>query len=248
MSNYSKIAAIVLAAGKGTRMGSSIPKVLLQIGGKTLVTHTLDKLQVVGINHIYIVVGFQKNEVKKILDKKWNFIDQKKMLGTGDAVKKALRHIPKEVDKILVINSDDALFYQPKTLTEIIHRYLKSKAKMTILTSIQKGVDISGRVIRNEIGKIIEIKPNSQMSEEELKQNNEVVCGLYIFDRDWLEKELPKIKPGKKGEYNITSLIDIALQFNLLQDIILSNPDEWRSINTPREYKNAKNLWQKLYD
>lgn len=241
-----KIASIILAAGRGSRMSSSLPKVLQKINKKPLILHSLEKLKKLNLDKIIVVVGYGKDQVlKTIKDTEW--IEQTELLGTGYATKIALSKIPRDIRTVMVVNGDDSVFYKPQTLKKIIDKHLKSAAKMTIVTSIQDRVDISGRVIRDEKGRILQIKPNSKMSHEELQREKEVICGLYLFDRNWMEKELPRVEKGKAGEYNLTTLIDFALAQDKLLDIRLKDPNEWRSINTPRELKAARALWRNLY-
>ncbi|MCL5783903.1 MAG: sugar phosphate nucleotidyltransferase [Patescibacteria group bacterium] len=247
MHNFSKITAIVLAAGRGTRMNTDHPKVLHEINGQPIIKYTLEKLDCLNLGKIIIVVGYEARKIQTALEGTRVYAKQSTLLGTADAVKKAMTQVSFACKTILVINGDDSAFYKVETLKSIINQHLDSKAKMTILTSIQDQAEISGRVIRNKQGGVISIKPNSQMTAKELKINKEVVCGLYLFDITWLRQHLPKIEPGKKGEYNITALIDTALGEGTLQDIKLADPNEWKSINTQQELQNAQKLWKKLY-
>lgn len=246
--SFNNISAIVLAAGKGTRMNSDLPKVLNTISGKPILELSLEKLSLLNLGQVLIVVGYGADDVIKAIGSQWSYINQGELLGTGHAVRQALPSLSPECKTVLVVNGDDSAFYQPDTLANIINQHLISKAKMTILTSIQEENDVLGRVIRNKQGKIIDIKHNNLMTEEELKNNNELVCGLYLFDRQWLEEELPKVEKSKYGEYNITGLIFVALSQSSLNDIMLPNPNEWRSVNTQKELENARVLWDKLYD
>ncbi|MBI4037388.1 NTP transferase domain-containing protein [Candidatus Daviesbacteria bacterium] len=247
MNNFSKVAAVILAAGKGTRMQSNLPKVLFTVNKKPIAAYILATLQKLQLEQIKIVVGYQDDKVRQALGKNRDYINQGELLGTGHAVLQALPYISKDITTIMVLNGDDSIFYKPQTVTEIINEHSSSKKKVTILTSIQKYAEVSGRVIRDKSGKIIDIKANSIMTKEELEKNHEVVCGLYLFDRNWLEKNLPKVEKSKSGEYHITTLIYGALSQKVLQDIKLANKDEWRSINSQNELKNARKLWSKLY-
>lgn len=245
MSDLSTISAIVLAGGKGTRMKSQLPKVLHKLGDKTLIEHTIATLNNLNLGQIIVVTGHEAGLVKRAINNA-KTAHQNEQLGTGHAVQIALPKLPKNIQTVLVINGDDSAFYKVKTLQDIIQKYIKSDKKMTIVTSILENAQISGRVIRDKKGSLIEIRPNSKMTPEELASNHEVVCGLYLFDRNFLEKELPKVEPGPKGEYNITTLIDKALKLFKLLDIKLKDPLEFRSVNTQEELENARKLWRKL--
>lgn len=246
-SDFKNITAIVLAAGKGTRMNSDIPKVLNTINNKPILQLSLEKLDQLHLGEILVVVGYKSEDVINAIGSQRHYINQGELLGTGHAVLQALPSVPKDCEIIMVVNGDDSAFYNPETIADLINKHRSSKAKMTILTSIQEENDILGRVIRDKKGKMIDMLHNNLMSEEELKNNNEIVCGIFVFDRKWLDEKLPKVEKGKYGEYNITGLMFVALQECSLKDILLQNPNEWRSVNTDRELENARILWDKLY-
>lgn len=244
--DFHYIAAIVLAAGKGTRMNSELPKVLHTIEDKPIVQYTLNTLDKLGLGTTLVVVGYKEEQVRQSLGETHNYISQKEQLGTGHAVLQALPNLPDEINTVLVLNGDDSAFYKAETLAHLINQHLESGTSMTILTTIRKDAAISGRVIRNAQGQVTGIKANSKMSEEELKKNNELICGLYLFKRQWLEENLPKVEISPKGEYNITGLIDTAIQQSSLQTLELSDPCEWQSINTQEELEKARKLWKSL--
>lgn len=243
---YSDVAVVVIAAGKGTRMESDLPKVLHTVAGKPIVHHTLEKLNQLKLGQVLVVVGYMEDQVKKTLGPTHNYISQTEQLGTGHAVLQSLPFLPSEITTVLVLNGDDSAFYKVETIESILNRHHHNKAKMTILTTIQEGSEVAGRVIRDKEGKVIGIKPKSQMTEEDYKNNHEVVCGFYVFDRGWLCEHLPKVEPDKKGEYNITGLINSAIKQASLQALKLANNQEWRSINTQKELREARNLWRQL--
>lgn len=244
--NSHNITVIILAAGMGTRMKSDLPKVLHTINNRPILAYALDTLEQLKLQKIIIVVGYKSATVKEIIGSKWEYAGQKKLTGTASAVGAALSKIPQQTKVVMVLNGDDSAFYKPSTMQEIINRHLKSGASMTIVTSVQSRAEISGRVIRDNRGNFVGIKPNSQMSKKELETLNEVVCGIYLFNPQWLKENLPKVPPSRSGQYNITYLIGKARQKHSLLDIRLENPDEWRSINTRAELELARSLWSKL--
>ncbi|MCL4367066.1 NTP transferase domain-containing protein [Patescibacteria group bacterium] len=244
MDKFPKVAAIVLAGGKGTRMNSDLPKVLHKIQGKPIVSHTILVLEKIGLGHINVVTGYKAELVKKTLGKNLNYSLQSEPLGTGHAVLSALPSIPKNITDIIVINGDDSAFYRPETISNIIRQHQQLNMAMTIVTTINEEAAVSGRVIRNQYGKIIGVKANSKLTPAELASNHEMVCGLYLFKRHFLEEHLPKVEFSPKGEYNITALISTAIGLSELHDIRLENPQEWQSINTQRELQKARKLWK----
>ena len=227
-------------------MGSSrLHKVMHKIGGKPMIEHTVNTLKKLKFDSITIVVGFKKEQIMTHLGDSFIYALQEKQLGTGHAIKIGLENLPKEITTLLVINGDDSAFYTSGTIQKIIEKHIKSDKKMSFLTVNLKGVEVSGRIVR-ENGKVTSIKSNDQFTPEELAQNNELACGLYLFDRAWLEERIPKIEFNIQGEYYITDLVDLAVQECQLQDIILENPDEWRSVNTLRELRRADRLMRIL--
>ncbi|QQG43251.1 MAG: NTP transferase domain-containing protein [Candidatus Daviesbacteria bacterium] len=233
------VCAIVLAAGKGTRMQSSKPKVLSTINHQPILALTLKIFKKLNLEKILIVIGYKSDLVKKTLGDSWNFVQQKDLLGTGHAVLVALPALPTNCQTVVVINGDDSCFYKASTLTKIIYNHLKSAAKMTIMATVSKNAAISGRVVRDSSGKMIGIKTG--------QDGNEVVCGIYLFNRKWLETRLPKVKKALSGEILLTSLISVALEEGSLNEVKLTDPNQWRSINTKKELLAARRLWQKLH-
>ncbi len=248
MGNFKNVTAIVLAAGKGTRMQSNLPKVLHTIEGKPILFHTLKTLERVSFGQILVVVGYKANDVKKAIGNKWQYVKQKEQHGTAHAVETALPYLSPECDTVVVFNGDDSMFYSVETLDKLIQNHLDSDKKLSILTTVLEDVAISGRVVRDKDGKFLGFKANSEFTPEELRLHNEIICGLYIFERKWLLANLPKVEISTSKEYNITRLIFLALSKDNLQDIQLENSDEWRSINTQEELERARKLWKKKND
>lgn len=234
------VSAIVLAAGKGTRMKSDLPKVLHQVGDKPMIMHTLDILSQLKLDQILVVVGYKSDLVKKALEKDWNFVEQKNQLGTGHAVKVSMPHIAKNCETILVVNGDDSLFYQPQTIKNFIKSHSKKAASLSVLTALHPTAQVSGRVLRDNQGRFAGIEPG--------QTGDEVICGLYLFNKRWLEIHLPNLKKSKSGEYLLTDLIELALEQGALNEVKLSDPNEWRSVNTPKELAEARALWRKIHD
>lgn len=238
-NKFNKVIAIVLAAGKGTRMESQKPKVLFTINRQPILSLTLKILKQLNLDKILVVIGYKSNLVRKTLGDSWDFVEQTELLGTGHAVLVALPFLPNSCQTVMVVNGDDSCFYKTQTLTKIIQNHLKSAAKMTIVATVSRNAAISGRVVRNEEGKMTGIKPG--------QEGSEVVCGLYLFDRNWLETNLPKIEKAKSGEILLTRLIWRALEEGSLNEVKLTDPNQWRSINTQKELMSARRLWQKLH-
>lgn len=243
-----KVAAVVLAAGKGTRMNSGTPKVLHQILDKPMIFYPLEKVKNLGIKNIYVVVGYQAEKVKKTVAQTNNcqFAMQRHTLGTAHALKQALRLIDPKHKDILVVNGDDSAFYAIDTLRSLITSHQKNKAVMTMMTMEKKEPNHLGRVIRDNKGNFLQILEWLDFQKSGLK-TNEANCGAYVFDRKWLQDNINRVPKSSKGEYYITELLNIAKEESLPINLYpLKNSDEWVGINTPEELAQANRLMAKL--
>jgi len=241
LSNGKDIAAIVLAAGKGTRMGSFTPKALSEIAGRPMISYTLENLRRSAFREIILVVGYKKDQVIKETSGALKFAYQEKTLGTADAAAKGLIKIGKNINTIVVLNGDDSAFYRPKTIKEIVGSHYQSKAVVSFVSLIKENPEGLGRVIRNEKGELVSIIEEKESNFEQ-KQIKEVNDGLYVFNRDWLKNNIGKVKKSIVGEYYIVDLIKLALKQNKKVNVFqLKSTDEWQGVNTPEQLKEANN-------
>lgn len=212
-----KLAAIILAAGQGTRMKSNLPKVLHPIAGKPMVAHVLDAVRKLGCDNIVLVVGHNSEQVRASLSNvqvplsNLQFVEQRDQLGTGHAVLQARDLLQGNADSILVLHSDHPLI-RAATLKNLIACHRESQATITMLTAHSDDSMGFGRVLRdkkNSVGGIVE-EADATPQQLAIRELN---CGTYCFDSEWLWKHLPKIQPtGKKQEYYLTDLVGIAVK------------------------------------
>ncbi len=238
------IGVVILAAGKGTRMKGSTPKALRKLTGKPLIFWTLDLLKKINLINIFTVIGYKSKLVEQEVKKggyKTVFIKQKKLLGTGDAVKIALKKIPKRIKTILVLFSDDSAFYREKTFKEMIDYYFKKGKPGTMLVVQKKTASSVGGLRRDKRNNVVGIYSFKELLQKNIKKI-EVACGVFIFDRKWLETNIKLIKKNPvSGEYLLPQLIYIAAEKRqFLKTFILADPDEWVGINTEEELKEAR--------
>lgn len=238
-----KIAAIILAAGKGKRINSKdTNKVTLLLGNKPMILHTIDLLKSLDINNIVVVVGFAKKSVMDVLGAKVNYIEQKRQLGTADAVLYALDKI-KSAKDVIVLNGDDSAFYTKETMARLIKVHRKKSASLTFLTIELDNPEGLGRVIRDQNNKIIRIVEEKDASME-IKKIEEINPGCYIFDIGFLRKYIKKIRESRvTGEYYLTRVIDIAIKNNEKVETIRGGKIPWRGINTMEELKEAERMF-----
>ena len=239
-----KIAAIILAAGKGKRMKCKcVNKVVVPLGNKQMILHAVDRLTELLISPIIVVVGFAKESVMKVLDGKVVFAHQSKRLGTAHAALCALKKVPQDTDTVLVLNGDDSAFYTEDIIKKLIESHLKKKSALSFLTIAVNNPVGLGRVIRDNNDKVIGIAEEKDAIQAQRKIT-EINPACYIFEVSFLKKYLGKVKKSEvTGEYYLTSLIDIAIKNNEKLEAVKGGKIVWRGINTPEELKEAQRLF-----
>lgn len=243
----SKLGAVVLAAGKGTRLGCvDSPKVMLEIGGRPIVSYTVETLFEIGFTHdkICLVVGFQKEKVKEYFGDKVVYADQTEQLGTAHAAYTGIRALPTEVEEVLVLGGDDSAFYQPGTLYEFMDEHLKSGAVLSMLSAEVENPTV-GRIVRGEKG--IEVVEKEYLTDEQ-KKIKEISTGTYCINRKWFEEVFPQMPQLRKlGEWGLPTALALARESG--QKFIvkkLRDSREWFGVNTPEELQLANELKSKL--
>ena len=202
------IIAIVMAAGKGTRMKSKNSKLVQKIYGKEIVKRAVENAEKAGVKDIVAVVGYKKEEVMKVLGDNIKYAFQDEMLGTGHAVMQAKEYLKGKKGKVLVLNGDVPLI-RPETLNKLIEKSIENKEYATLLTAIYDDPTGYGRIVRDEGGNIEGIVEEKDTTEEK-KKITEINAGIYCFDIEALLEALEKITPNnKQGEYYITDVIQI---------------------------------------
>ena len=200
--------AIVMAAGKGTRMKSKKSKLVQKIFGKEVVKRAVENAKNAGVQDIVAVVGYQKEEVMAVLGDTVKYAFQEDMMGTGHAVLMAKEYLQGKKGKVLVLNGDVPLI-RPATLNKLIEKSIENKEYATLLTAIYDNPKGYGRIIRDEGGNVLAIVEEKDTTEEQ-KEIKEINAGIYCFDIEELLSALDEIKPNNaQGEYYITDVIEI---------------------------------------
>ena len=203
-----KTEVIILAAGKGTRMKSDLPKPLHPLLGKPLIEYVLSAAQPLSDNLPVIVIGHGGDEIKQFLADKARFVVQKDLLGTGHAVQQA-KAILKESSGLVLVVYGDMPLVQPQTLKNLLDTQRTHSGPMTLLTVIEEDPRGFGRIVRDNSGKIQAIIEEAEATPDQLKIT-ELNAGMYCFRADWLWKNLEKLELSPKGEYYLTDLIGLA--------------------------------------
>lgn len=224
--------AVILAAGKGTRMKSSHLKVLHSVGGKYLVKHAVDLSRQIKSNQIVVVVPDQNDSIQQALsDQELIYAVQKKQLGTGDALKSALSVLKKSTSEILVLNGDMPMISKD-SLKRLANTHRKSKSAVSILTVHVQHENGFGRILRDEKGAVAGIVEARDATREQLKIT-ETNVGVYLFDAAFVKKSILALRNGNaQKEYYITDLVALAVQKKLkVSGVVLQDSSEALGVN-----------------
>lgn len=204
----SDIVSLVLAAGKGTRMKSMLPKVLHKVGGKPMVEQVLDAAETAGATRNIVVIGFGAEAVRDTVGNRADFVVQAEQLGTGHAVMQAKELLTGFTGTVLVLCGDTPLL-EGETLAKLIAAHQGKQAMATVLTAQMPDPTGYGRVIRDERGQVLRIVEQKDATPAELAVT-EVNTGIYCFDCQALFKALEGITCNNaQGEYYLTDVIGI---------------------------------------
>lgn len=204
----SDLVTVILAAGKGTRMKSKLPKVLHKAGGKAMVEHVLDAAIAAGAKRNIIVTGFGGDMVRAAIGDKAEYAEQREQLGTGHAVMQAESLLADENGTVMVLCGDTPLL-TGDLLKKLYDEHKKEQAKATVLTAIMPDATGYGRIIRKSSGEVLKIVEHKDASEEE-RQVKEVNSGIYCFDAKALFNSLKKVtNDNAQGEYYLPDVLEI---------------------------------------
>jgi bifunctional UDP-N-acetylglucosamine pyrophosphorylase/glucosamine-1-phosphate N-acetyltransferase len=206
------LTAVILAAGQGTRMKSSLPKVLHQILGRPMIAYLLDTLKEVGIQDIVVVVGHQAEAVKEALKEYGvRFVIQEPQLGTGHAVQVAMPAVPSEASTVMVLCGDAPLI-SGESIAALQKLHAGANAAVTVQTIELADGAHYGRVVRDEAGRVAAVvQAKDSIERPDLLAIREINTGAYCFDAAFLVEGLTKIpKSPVTGEIYLTDLIHIA--------------------------------------
>ncbi len=204
MTNY----AVILAAGKGTRMKSDLPKVLHKVAGISMLEHVFRSVSAIEPEKTVTVIGHKAELVEQVLAGQTEFVRQTEQLGTGHAVMMAEPVLENLTGQTLVIAGDTPLI-TGESLKNLIDFHINHKNVATILTAEADNPFGYGRIVRNQHGEVIKIVEQKDASDFE-QQIKEINTGTYVFDNARLFEALKNINTNNaQGEYYITDVIGI---------------------------------------
>jgi len=238
-----ELAAIILAAGMGTRMRSDLPKVLHPALGQPLVQHVLAAVRRASIRRIVVVVGHQAERVRSVLaGLDLQFALQEPQLGTGHAVQQAQPHLA-DYDGDVVVLCGDTPLLRAQTLMALHATHDQLEARATVLTAEVDDPTGYGRIVRAENGDVLRIVEQKDASEDE-KRLREINSGLFVFDAPALFGALDKVGADNAArEYYLTDTLEILRREGArVSAHRCDDPREVLGVNTPVQLREVERL------
>ncbi len=236
------LAAVILAAGKGTRMKSALPKVLHPICGQPMLYYPLEAARMAGFKQLKVVVGHRSEQVIEAFpDEDLTWIKQTEQLGTGHALMCAADSL-RGYSGSLLLHCGDVPLLKPETLQQLQSYHSQQQAAVTVLTAQMPNPHGYGRIIRDgeQILEIIEEKDAS----EEQRQVTEINAGTYLFDSDFVLSALKGLnKNNSQGEYYLTDIVAAAVAAGKkTRALCVEDPTEVMGINDRCQLAEAEVL------
>ena len=238
----SKTMVIILAAGKGTRMNSNIPKVLHKINNKSMLDIVINTSKKITPEKIVIVVGYKKEQIiHSITDSNIVFVNQNKQLGTGHAIKQCIDEINDFNGNVLVLSGDVPLI-KHETLSNLISFHQNKNAKATLISTSIENPEGYGRILKNNLGQLKSIVEHKDASKKE-REIDEINSGIYIFESKTLCDNIKLIKnDNAQNEYylpDIFNFIDVKNKYIYK----INNHAEIAGVNTIQQLSDIEKVF-----
>lgn len=222
-------AAIILAAGKGTRMKSRIPKVLHRICGREMVALVVDSARQAGYEDAIVVVPSDGEAVRELFGDTVRYAVQSSQNGSGDALR-STRSAASRFEEVAVLNGDVPLI-PPETLKEMARVHAARRAVVTLLTAKPQDPRGLGRIARDTQGRVKAVVEEND-ADEATRATAEINAGAYLFRASWLWPNLDALIPSAKGEIYLTDLVARAYgQGAVVADVAVSRPEDAMGVN-----------------
>ena len=237
-----ELRVIILAAGKGTRMSSDLPKVLHKLNGKALLDFVLDESELLNPIETILVVGFKKEQVISHTENRINlkYATQIEQLGTGHAVLQTEELLKNNKGHIIILYGDVPKI-KASTLRPIIDEHIINNRDLTLITAEIDDPSGYGRIIRDKNGNLLKIVEEKDCDDDERKIK-EWNPGIYIFKIPEVFEVLNNIRTNNASkEYYLTDAIGLAQQSNMqIKAIKIANSNEVIGINTADQLEELK--------
>jgi len=241
------IQTIILAAGKGSRMKSELPKVLHHLAGKPLVQHVIDSCHSLDATHCHLVIGHGGDLVKNTVDggkMVLTFVEQSEQLGTGHAVKMALSKLT-DNSPTLILYGDVPLIHHD-TLQELVSLYRENPTGIALMTCFLDDPSGYGRIVRDADNRVTAIVEHKDSTDEQ-KKVNEINTGILCCNSNQLKNWIARLNNDNvQGEYYLTDIIAMAVKDG--QTVETAQPVnlyEIEGINTLRQLAELERVWQR---
>ena len=238
---------VILAAGRGTRMNSNIPKVLHQIGGDSMLGHVLNAARKLESQQIHIVVGYGAEQIKQefITDKELQWALQEQQLGTGHAVMQAMPSIDttKPEMRVLVLYGDVPLTNFSTLIKLVQQANANTLCILTLVTENPKGL---GRIVRDDSGEITAIVEEKDANDEQ-KKINEVNTGIMVIPATKLNTWLNSLgNDNAQGEYYLTDLVAMAAadDESAISAMVIDDENEVQGVNDKAQLAGLERQYQ----
>jgi bifunctional N-acetylglucosamine-1-phosphate-uridyltransferase/glucosamine-1-phosphate-acetyltransferase GlmU-like protein len=243
----SRTLVLVLAAGRGTRMGSALPKPLVTLAGKPLIGWLLEAVndgvaRIPGLDaDVAVVVGRNDEAMRSALGPRFGYLLQDRPLGTGHAALQALPILPGYAHALVLVG--DSALIRAETVARLIEEHLEGGADCTFLTAEFPDDYPYARVLREPDGRVIGCVESDEISAEQ-SSFTELFTSHYAFRSGPLAEYLPRLRPrGPKGEVQLTEIIGLlARSGHTLEAIRVADHRELVGLNTPEELAWAENV------
>ena len=237
------LSVVILAAGLGKRMKSSTPKVLHEALGKPMLQYVIDAVKPLTPGKIIIVIGNGADDVKnRFRDERVTFVLQKKLLGTGDAVMTAEKHIKRGT--VLVLNGDGPLI-TTRTLRGFLSKHNRRGNTLSFLSFRNDSLSGYGRVFRDEAGKVTGIAEDKHTSPAERLKFKELNGGVYLIDSDALHNLKGIKKNSASGEYYLTDIVGMVSKSSDRLEAYESPSEDILGINSREDLFNVSRVLRK---
>lgn len=239
------LAVVVLAAGKGTRMQSLLPKVLLPLAGCPLVGHVLTAVQPLAPQHLVAVVGHQADAVRRVCERFGACcVVQEPQLGTGHAVAQT-RSLLQGFDGDILILCGDVPLLRTATLRRLLDAHRQHQATLTMLTTHVDDPTGYGRILRNEKGNVAGIVEERDATPAQ-KALREINSGVYSLPASFLFAALPRVgRCNAQGEHYLTDVVGLAAADGRPIADVAAEPEEILGVNTPADLARLETLLRK---
>ncbi|MEW6349150.1 MAG: bifunctional UDP-N-acetylglucosamine diphosphorylase/glucosamine-1-phosphate N-acetyltransferase GlmU [Thermodesulfobacteriota bacterium] len=242
--------ALILAAGKGTRLKSNLCKVLHEVAGRPMLAYVMEALLLAGVGRVCVVVGHQAEAVRSLVSGyDVEFAEQDPQMGTAHAVMAAKSFFDGHGGDVLILCGDTPLI-RAQSIAGLVRAHHATQSRLTVVTASLADPTGYGRVIRNPKGSVERIVEEKDAQDAE-RLCNEINTGVYLVTAELLASLLPRIDANNaQGEYYLTDLVAEAVKDGAtVHGHLADNSDEFEGINTRAQLARAASMiWQRNRD